>query len=413
MKSILVLAAYESDRLTYINKIISEKYKFIRVYDIEGALEKLKELLDGITAVIIDNPSSINNINVLLDFISESNTYIFAIPALVITDKENADKDELYLGDAVADVIEAGQSDRIVLNRIERAVESINSVSFSEISNMLKVLTSLIYLKDSNGRYVFCSQYWHHLDNYDDPDWTIRGKTDMEIRRDKENARAAFESDLKLIETGIGTSYVIEENEDGKQEFLQIIKEPLKYPDGRVRGIIAIINNVTEQELLKRELKNRAITDELTGIYNRSYFDEFVERISESTYPLSIITADCDRLKEINDIYGHMVGDEYIRMAVMLFRTILPEKSIMFRTGGDEFVIFLPGVSEAAARDYINKLNEMEKIFIIKDRELSVSFGLSTMENGKLPIQDYIALSDAQMYLDKKEKKKDEDNLSR
>ena len=413
MKSILVLAAYESDRLTYINKIISEKYKFIRVYDIGGALEKLKELLDGITAVIIDNPSSINNINVLLDFISESNTYIFAIPALVITDKENADKDELYLGDAVADVIEAGQSDRIVLNRIERAVESINSVSFSEISNMLKVLTSLIYLKDSNGRYVFCSQYWHHLDNYDDPDWTIRGKTDMEIRRDKENARAAFESDLKLIETGIGTSYVIEENEDGKQEFLQIIKEPLKYPDGRVRGIIAIINNVTEQELLKRELKNRAITDELTGIYNRSYFDEFVERISESTYPLSIITADCDRLKEINDIYGHMVGDEYIRMAVMLFRTILPEKSIMFRTGGDEFVIFLPGVSEAAARDYINKLNEMEKIFIIKDRELSVSFGLSTMENGKLPIQDYIALSDAQMYLDKKEKKKDEDNLSR
>ncbi|MBQ9199391.1 MAG: diguanylate cyclase [Lachnospiraceae bacterium] len=412
MKSILVLAAYESDRLTYINKIISEKYKFIRVYDIEGALEKLKELLDGITAVIIDNPSSINNINVLLDFISESNTYIFAIPALVLTDKENADKDELYLGDAVADVIEAGQSDRIVLNRIERAVESINSVSFSEISNMLKVLPSLIYLKDSNGRYVFCSQYWHHLDNYDDPDWTIRGKTDMEIRRDKENARAAFESDLKLIETGIGTSYVIEENEDGKQEFLQIIKEPLKYPDGRVRGIIAIINNVTEQELLKRELKNRAITDELTGIYNRSYFDEFVERISESTYPLSIITADCDRLKEINDIYGHMVGDEYIRMAVMLFRTILPEKSIMFRTGGDEFVIFLPGVSEAAARDYINKLNEMEKIFIIKDRELSVSFGLSTMENGKLPIQDYIALSDAQMYLDKK-KKKDEDNLSR
>ncbi|MBQ8913342.1 MAG: diguanylate cyclase [Lachnospiraceae bacterium] len=405
MKSILVVAAGESDRLNYFDKIISGKYKLIRVNDVEGALEKLKELLDGITAVIIDNPSSINNINALLDFISESNTYIFAIPALVLTDKENADKDEIYLGDAVADVIEAGQSDRIVLNRIERAVESINSVSFSEIGNMLKVLPSLIYLKDSNGRYVFCSQYWHHLDNYDDPDWTIRGKTDMEIRRDKENARAAYESDLNLIETGVGTSYVIEENEDGKQEFLQIIKEPLKYPDGRVRGIIAIINNVTEQELLKRELKKRAVTDELTGIYNRSYFEEFVERISESTYPLSIITADCDRLKEINDIYGHMVGDEYIRMAVMLFRTILPEKSIMFRTGGDEFVIFLPGVSEAEARDYIVKLNEMEKIFIIKDRELSVSFGLSTMENGKVPIQDHIAFSDAQMYLDKKEKK--------
>ncbi|MBQ9233366.1 MAG: diguanylate cyclase [Lachnospiraceae bacterium] len=405
MKSILVVAADESDRLNYFDKIISGKYKLIRVNDVGGALEKLKELLDGITAVIIDNPSSINNINALLDFISESNTYIFAIPALVLTDKENADKDEIYLGDAVADVIEAGQSDRIVLNRIERAVESINSVSFSEIGNMLKVLPSLIYLKDSNGRYVFCSQYWHHLDNYDDPDWTIRGKTDMEIRRDKENARAAYESDLNLIETGVGTSYVIEENEDGKQEFLQIIKEPLKYPDGRVRGIIAIINNVTEQELLKRELKKRAVTDELTGIYNRSYFEEFVERISESTYPLSIITADCDRLKEINDIYGHMVGDEYIRMAVMLFRTILPEKSIMFRTGGDEFVIFLPGVSEAEARDYIVKLNEMEKIFIIKDRELSVSFGLSTMENGKVPIQDHIAFSDAQMYLDKKEKK--------
>ena len=126
-------------------------------------------------------------------------------------------------------------------------------------AKMLQVLPSLIYLRDANGRYVFSSQYWHHLEHYDDPDWSIRGKTDMEIRKDTENAKRAYESDLRVIRNGVGSDYVIEENEDGIHEYLQIIKEPLRDSEGRVRGIIAIINDVTEQEKLRRELRKKSV----------------------------------------------------------------------------------------------------------------------------------------------------------
>lgn len=86
-----------------------------------------------------------------------------------------------------------------------------------------------------------------------DPNWTIRGKTDLEVRHDPENARKAYESDLQIVKTGKGICYVIEENEDGIQEFLELTKQPVFDADGRVKGIIGLVNDVTELECLRRQ----------------------------------------------------------------------------------------------------------------------------------------------------------------
>ena len=61
---------------------------------------------------------------------------------------------------------------------------------------MLKQLPSNIYLKDAEGKYVFCTQYWHHLDKSGEKHWTIRGKTDLDIRKDKTNGR----NDIRVYE---------------------------------------------------------------------------------------------------------------------------------------------------------------------------------------------------------------------
>ena len=106
-----------------------------------------------------------------------------------------------------------------------------------------------------------------------------------------------MEKEAALLESG-------KENEDGVQEYLELIKEPLFGEDGRVRGIIALINNVTEQERMRQALKKNAITDSLTRVYNRTHYDEFIHKELENLeFPLSIITADCDHLKMINDTY--------------------------------------------------------------------------------------------------------------
>ena len=404
MKKILFVDCDEEAQ-SYLDSIFENKYEFIKSFDIDESIKYLDELTDNIISVIICRPSRISGVEKLLDYMNHSNTFIFAVPALMLTDTESRDADEKYLKDPIIDVIEIGESPLVAINRMERANNLLNSTSFSEFAEMLKKLPSLIYLKDSRGKYVFCTQYWHHLEHYDDPDWTIRGKTDMEIRKDTENAKRAYESDLKIIATGVGASYVIEVNEDGQHEFLQIIKEPLKYEDGRIRGIIALINNVTEQEILKRKLERLSFTDELTGVYNRTFYEDYIRNLTEDLYPLSIISADCDNLKTVNDRYGHMLGDEYIRMSVTLMKPILPENSIICRTGGDEFVIFMPGVDNESARRYVSILNEMKDVFTIKELKLSVSFGTSTAENIERSIEEVIALSDAEMYRNKKQKK--------
>lgn len=337
MKKILLIHRGQELHCDELGGALGKNWVWFESKTPEKSLKIVREHPD-LTIILIDAPSKIPGIEKVIDHVNYGNNYVYSIPILILTDHNSVEQDVKFLGGAVLDCVSKPIHPAIFRNRVLNVEKSISSVSFSEFARMLKALPANIYLKDALGRYVFSSQTWHHLDTEGDPDWTIRGKTDLDIRKDKENAKLALESDLELIRTGKGKSYIIEEKDEG-QEFLQIIKEPLFHEDGRVRGIIALINNVTEQEQLRRKLREQSITDRMTGVYNRSYYQEYVQQLEKHvSFPLGIISADCDNLKTINDTYGHMVGDEYIRMCVMLLRVGLPENSVIFRTGGDEFV---------------------------------------------------------------------------
>ena len=404
MESVLLLAKGRNERTEFLEPIVRDQFSLELPDDVDAALDAVRSRSEDICALIIDCPSENPRAQELIDFVASANSYLFAIPVLILTDAAHRDRDEAFLSDTVITALEIGQSPRSVLHKIRKANDAINSFSFQEFSRMLKALPSLIYLKDAKARYVFCSQYWHHLSHYDEENWTIRGKTDYDIRKDKDNARAAYESDMRIIESGKGVSYIIEENDDGIQEFLQIIKEPVVNADGKVTGIIAIINNVTEQEKLRRELKRKSVTDELTGLYNRMYYDEYIDRLDASLYPLGIISADCDGLKTINDLYGHPVGDEYIRMSATLLHSVLPSDAAKFRTGGDEFLVIIPHTDETALRGYLTQLHDAARMFSIKDRVLSVSFGSAVVKSPADPIRDCVSRSDRDMYRNKKAK---------
>ena len=376
------------------------------VREVHTAEEAVAAVESGelLNAVLIDTPSALPDAEKLIRCVNDRNSDLLAFPILLLTDSEHIEKDEAFLGGVVVDCVEKPVRAAVLKNRLANAEELVSSVSFTEFSRMLQSLPANIYLKDNRGRYVFSSQTWHHLNTGDDEEWTIRGKTDLDIRKDKENARKALESDLELVRTGKGTSYIIEEN-DGAQEFLQIIKEPLFYDDGRVRGIIALINIVTEQEQMRRKLRERYITDQLTRVYNRSYYTEYLASIEfGAPDPLSIIIADCDHLKQVNDTCGHIAGDDYIRCCAELLRHTLPEGALIFRTGGDEFAAFLPGIGAEETGRLAGQIREEEKKYRIDGYTLSVSIGYSTMQGGG-ELKRHISEADQNMYADKQRKK--------
>ncbi len=384
---------------------LSLEGRLSEAFSVPEAIQQI-EKEEGLSAVLIDTPSSFSDIEQLIQCIDTRKNDLLAFPILILTDSEHLSVDERYLGGSVVDCVVKPLRPAVFKNRLNNAEQLLSSVSFNEFSKMLRSLPANIYLKDDRGRYVFSSQTWHHLNTDNDPNWTIRGKTDLDIRKDKENAQKALESDLNLIRTGKGSSYIIEEN-DGQQEFLQIIKEPLFYEDGRVRGIIALINIVTEQEQMRRMLRERYITDQLTRVYNRSYYTEYLSQLEKETpRPLSILIADCDHLKMVNDTCGHIAGDDYIRCCAELLRHSLPEGAMVFRTGGDEFAAFLPGVGAEEMEGLLAQLRKEALKYSIDGIRLSVSLGFSTVTEAEPDLKAHIARADQKMYADKQSKRR-------
>ena len=360
------------------------------VHDVDSAEDAVAFLESGelLSAVFLDTPSEIPDVDRLIGSVHSRNNDLLAFPVLILTDEEHIGADEQYLGGVVVDCVLKPLRPAVLKNRLANAEQLVSSVSFTEFSRMLQSLPANIYLNTEN-----------------DPGWTIRGKTDLDIRKDRENAQKALNSDLELIRSGKGTSYIIEENE-GEQEFLQIIKEPLFYEDGRVRGIIALINIVTEQEQMRRKLRERYITDQLTRVYNRSYYTEYLAELERfAPDPLSIIIADCDYLKRVNDTCGHIAGDEYIRSCAELLRFTLPKEALIFRTGGDEFAAFLPGTGAEEAERLVQQIRGNAGKFSIEGNALSVSVGCSTM-TGEKDLKRYIGMADHNMYEEKETKKR-------
>lgn len=387
-----------------LKQILDDDYRITVVKNMPAAADILKQDKIDISAFLIHADLQ-EDIRQAVEYVKDSNRLI-AIPILIYTDEETTKDRFACLGSGVFDCITKPYISSIIKNRIANAIAFTDSMSFYGIEKILKELPSNIFLKDNECRYVFATKYWHHLKKSDDPSWTIRGKIDPEIRKDIQNALEAHKKDMEIIKTGKGATYTIEINEDGIQEFFQIIKQPLFNEAGFVTGIIGLINNVTEYELLKKRLREQAITDELTGLYNRAFLDEFVKTHDDDCYPLAIISADCDGLKAINDTYGHVAGDEYIKAAVELFRMVLPPKCILFRMGGDEFLVLLPGTSEETALHLVEQLKEKQKLFQVRNKQLSVSFGVSVMGSRADNFHTRFTESDRNMYLEKRAKQR-------
>ena len=108
--------------------------------------------------------------------------------------------------------------------------------------------------------------------------------------------------------------------------------------------------------------RRRAITDELTGAYNRRFLDEampgHLERARVAGNPLSIVMVDLDYFRDINESYGHETGDRCIVEVVRVFNRVLREKDILARFGGDEFTILMPETTSKAALETAERARE-------------------------------------------------------
>ena len=344
-RTVLMISDGKTD-LSDLKCLLEKNYKVNYInHDKEDFSDIVREA-ENISAAIVCVKDVAANDYAMFNYVKDD--YHFSSVPLIIYCDDPSDLEVVNgcFERGASEVIAPPLYETIVYKRIENAIRLKESRTFYEIEKMLKELPSNIYLKDDKGRYIFATHYWHHLEHGGDSDWSIRGKTDVEIRKDKDNALKAMESDREIISTGVGKNYIIEVNEDDVREYLQIIKEPVRDEKGKVIGIIALINDVTEREMLRMKLEESAHIDELTGVRNKNCYTVEVERlnkeIDDNKANFGIVMIDLNNLKIINDTYGHELGNVAI---VKLCRHIcfIFKNFPVFRIGGDEFVVLLEG----------------------------------------------------------------------
>lgn len=161
-------------------------------------------------------------------------------------------------------------------------------------------------------------------------------------------------------------------------------------------------------------LDDMATKDQLTSLYNRRFADVRLAAVLQNAYakhnPVSVLFLDIDDLKNINDNYGHEVGDHALQKAANVFAHVVREKSDwVARFGGDEFVICLNHADENTAKLIAKRIcYGIKKVKIPIDGNnlrFTVSIGAHTMQKKKLSAAEIIRIADKNMYKSKSEGK--------
>ena len=364
--------------------LMEDDYEIVIARDTDDLYEILDGPRERVACIAIDAVTAIRDDFRFHRKISTDMRFV-AIPTIALTTEASAADCTRCISEGMSEYIELPELEPVIRQRVNNAIRSKDSATFAEIEQMLKQLPSNIYLKDAEGKYVFATHYWHHLRQADDPDWTIRGKTDLEIRKDKDNARLALESDIRMLQTGEGTSYIIEENEDGVREFLELIKRPVYDKNGKISGIIALINDVTEFQLLKMELEKRSRVDPLTGLLNKSTAEELISMAvtnsARNRGKAALLMIDVDNFKGINDTFGHAIGDQVLSKIGRIIKDNFKGMDICGRFGGDEFMVLLREIDDASTAlllgEHLNMLLAEESRGEVYEDAVTLSIGIA------------------------------------
>lgn len=275
-------------------------------------------------------------------------------------------------------------------------------------------LPDLIYVKDSESRFLLANQGTADAMGAA-TGAELRGKTDFDYYP-KSLADAFFRDEQRVIETGeplVSRDEQVREA-DGSIRCILTTKVPLRDSAGHPVGIIGIGRNVTalketEAELMRtrEDLRFKATHDSLTALLNRGAVLELLERelarSAREQVCLSVLLADLDHFKEVNDGFGHPVGDEVLREIACRFSAAIRGYDFVGRYGGEEFLTVLSHCSAAGAVTRAEQLRQIIAaapiVTSVGPIPMTVSFGILASTDWNNPNPDLVLREvDAALY---------------
>ncbi len=191
----------------------------------------------------------------------------------------------------------------------------------------------------------------------------------------------------------------------GEERIFLFHNSILKDSKGKINGALFSAEDITERKKAEKKIKYISFHDILTGLYNRNFFEEEMSRLNtHRQYPVSIIVADINGLKFVNDTFGHPQGDELLKDVGGILRSISRKEDIVSRIGGDEFTVVLPQSDENIARTFCDRVRNECKEYnrqSIHKSKLSIALGCATQSGQYKNMNEVLKEADKSMYAEK------------
>lgn len=272
------------------------------------------------------------------------------------------------------------------------------------LETLVDELPTPIFAKDKHARYCVFNKAYEKFFGVRREDLLDRTVMDLDYL-ELEDRRKYNDEDLNAIKHSTVVHYETVFTVEGKTRTVLYWSKGFVEPVSGEKGLVGEIVDISIQKALEEELARSveklkgmqqellllSRTDELTGLYNRRYFDEILQgiiRISNRyKLPFSLIMADIDHFKQVNDCFGHDQGDVVLKSFADILRSSCRSGDYVTRFGGEEFVLLLPMTVKSDARSLAERIRikTSESCELPDGRHLTVSLGVTEFIYGEAP----------------------------
>ena len=254
----------------------------------------------------------------------------------------------------------------------------------------------MIYLYDDQSRLVRWNKKHEGITGYSSSelskmhikDWSAGDEESMVVIREGLN---------RSIKEGFGDGEAKLKKKDGTIIPMYFTASFL-YLDGK-QYFAGIAIDITERKKKEKEIYYLNYHDQLTGIYNRRFYEEELRRLdTKRNLPISIVMSDVNGLKLINDSFGHYMGDELLKKVAKVIQLGCRADDIFARLGGDEFVILLPRTDAVETDLIIKNITELSLSEKVGSINISISFGFDTKNNMEENTENIFKNAEDHMY---------------
>jgi diguanylate cyclase (GGDEF)-like protein/PAS domain S-box-containing protein len=272
------------------------------------------------------------------------------------------------------------------------------------IRQLVDTIPNPVFFKDEAGRYLGCNTAFENYIGI--PRSELLGRSVYDISP-KDLADRYFAADQALFTNpGTQTYEAAVTYADGARRDVVFNKATFSKADGSLGGLVGVILDISERKQMERAIWHEANYDALTGLANRRLFkvklrDE-IERARRENQALALLFIDLDRFKEVNDTFGHDIGDLLLIEAGQRICSTLGSSDQVARLGGDEFVAILPAIADhdSTARAARQLIQALDRPFELNDHlaYVSASIGIAYYPDDSTTSETLLSYADQAMY---------------